>query len=81
VKIVEQGITKEVLQAPQHPYTKALLACRPAGKAKGERLPVVSDFIGGENNRQLATDNRQEIISNEQTDATTSSRNLKVEKI
>ncbi|MBP6024090.1 ABC transporter ATP-binding protein [Ferruginibacter sp.] len=45
-EIVEQGIAKEVLQSPQHVYTKALLACRPAGKLKGERLPVVSDFIG-----------------------------------
>jgi peptide/nickel transport system ATP-binding protein len=44
--IVEQGNTKEVLQNPQHAYTKALLACRPAGKTKGQRLPVVSDFIG-----------------------------------
>jgi peptide/nickel transport system ATP-binding protein len=45
-EIVEQGITKEVLRSPQHPYTKALLACRPAGKPKGVRLPVVSDFLG-----------------------------------
>ena len=45
-EIVEQGTTKEVLQSPQHPFTKALLACRPAGKPKGERLPVVSDFLG-----------------------------------
>lgn len=43
--IVEQGPAKEILLDPQHPYTKALLACRPAGKTKGERLPVVSDFI------------------------------------
>lgn len=44
-EIVEQGIAKEILQSPQHPYTKALLACRPAGKPKGKRLPVVSDFF------------------------------------
>lgn len=43
--IAEQGNAKEVLQSPQHEYTKALLACRPAGKEKGTRLPVVSDFI------------------------------------
>ncbi|NOT94653.1 MAG: ABC transporter ATP-binding protein [Ferruginibacter sp.] len=54
-EIVEQGITKDVLQAPQHPYTKALLACRPAGKAKGERLPVVSDFIGEESKKIIST--------------------------
>ena len=44
-EIVEQGYTKDILLNPQHPYTKALLACRPAGKAKGVRLPVVGDFI------------------------------------
>ena len=44
-EIVEQGFAKDILQAPQHPYTKALLACRPAGQPKGKRLPVVSDFI------------------------------------
>lgn len=43
--IVEQGNAKEILQTPQHAYTKALLACRPAGKDKNIRLPVVSDFI------------------------------------
>ncbi|MEP7109830.1 MAG: ABC transporter ATP-binding protein [Ferruginibacter sp.] len=44
-EIVEQGITSEVLQNPQHNYTKALMACRPAMHQKGERLPVVSDFL------------------------------------
>ena len=51
-EIVEQGLTKDVLQTPQHVYTKALLACRPAGKIKGERLPVVSDFIGIDSREQ-----------------------------
>jgi peptide/nickel transport system ATP-binding protein len=44
-EIVEQGVTAEVLQAPQHPYTKALLACRPAMHNRGDRLPIVADFI------------------------------------
>ncbi|MEO6548149.1 MAG: ABC transporter ATP-binding protein [Ferruginibacter sp.] len=44
-EIAEQGITKEVLQNPQHPYTKALMACRPAVHKRGQRLPVVSDFL------------------------------------
>ena len=44
-EIVEQGITKEVLQNPRHQYTKALMACRPAMHGRGERLPVVSDFL------------------------------------
>lgn len=44
-EIVEQGDAKNILQGPKHPYTKALLACRPAAQAKGKRLPVVSDFL------------------------------------
>ncbi len=44
-EIVEQGNTREVLQNPQQPYTKALMACRPAMHQRGERLPVVSDFM------------------------------------
>nr|WP_294904814.1 ABC transporter ATP-binding protein [uncultured Lacibacter sp.] len=47
--IVEQGSVHEIFQRPQHPYTKALLACRPALHPKGKRLPVVSDFLEVEN--------------------------------
>ena len=47
-EIVEQGSAKDILHAPRHPYTKALLSCRPAGQPKGKRLPVVSDFINQE---------------------------------
>lgn len=44
-QIVEQGTVHEIFNQPQHPYTKALLACRPALHPKGKRLPVVSDFL------------------------------------
>lgn len=44
-KIVEQGSVKEIFNNAQHPYTKALLACRPALHPKGKRLPTVSDFM------------------------------------
>ena len=44
-EIIEQGNTKDVLQNPQQPYTKALLACRPTIRKHGERLPIVSDFF------------------------------------
>lgn len=48
--IVEQGTTSELFHAPKHPYTKGLLACRPILHRKGERLPVVSDFLEGKTN-------------------------------
>ena len=48
-EIVEQNTVKEIFSNPQHSYTKALIACRPVNHPRGERLPVVSDFleIGG----------------------------------
>lgn len=45
--VVEQGPVREVLVNPSHPYTKALLACRPAMHPRNSRLPVVADFMGG----------------------------------
>ncbi|MBK8610567.1 MAG: ABC transporter ATP-binding protein [Chitinophagaceae bacterium] len=45
-EIVEQGHAKDILLSPKHPYTKALLACRPAGQPKGKPLPVAADFLG-----------------------------------
>ncbi|HEY5771132.1 MAG TPA: ABC transporter ATP-binding protein, partial [Chitinophagaceae bacterium] len=44
-QIVETSSIKEIFENPQHPYTKGLLACRPIFHKKGERLPVVSDFL------------------------------------
>jgi peptide/nickel transport system ATP-binding protein len=43
--LVEQGKASTILQSPQHPYTQALLACRPSKNNKGKKLPVVSDFL------------------------------------
>jgi peptide/nickel transport system ATP-binding protein len=43
--IVEQDTVQNIINHPQHAYTRALLACRPSLHRKGERLPVVGDFI------------------------------------
>lgn len=45
-EVVEQNSVRDIFQNPQHPYTKALLACRPVNHERGKRLPVVSDFMG-----------------------------------
>ncbi|MCC7524786.1 MAG: ABC transporter ATP-binding protein [Chitinophagaceae bacterium] len=44
-EIVEQDTTKNIFTTASHPYTKALLSCRPILHAKGKRLPLVSDFM------------------------------------
>ncbi len=46
-KVVEEGPVKELFRNPRHPYTRGLLNCRPALHVKGERLPVVSDYLEG----------------------------------
>jgi len=45
-EVVEFGTTKDIFLNPAHPYTKALLSCRPDANSKGKRLPVISDFLG-----------------------------------
>ncbi len=40
-KLVEQGPVKEILRAPQHPYTKALLDCIPRLGQKNKRLASI----------------------------------------
>ncbi|MBK0403574.1 ABC transporter ATP-binding protein [Adhaeribacter sp. BT258] len=43
--IVEQGNVLDIFTNPQHPYTKALLACRPKIITFQPVLPTVSDFM------------------------------------
>ncbi len=44
-KIVEYGETDQVLMNPQHPYTKALIACIPRLGDRRRRLPTIEDFM------------------------------------
>lgn len=51
-EIVEANTTTKLFTEPSHPYTKALLACRPVNHPRGKRLPVVSDFMQDESVKQ-----------------------------
>jgi ABC-type dipeptide/oligopeptide/nickel transport system ATPase component len=44
-RIVEAGLTQEVLKNPQHPYTQALIKCVPRLGQKQRRLQVI-DYAG-----------------------------------
>ncbi|MBU3677918.1 MAG: ABC transporter ATP-binding protein, partial [Chitinophagaceae bacterium] len=44
-EILEQGETKTILENPQHPYTKGLLACRPNTAIRVKHLSTLSQFM------------------------------------
>lgn len=52
-EIVEKGPASSIYHSPTHPYTRALLACRPSRYKKGERLPVVADILEGHTYKNL----------------------------
>jgi peptide/nickel transport system ATP-binding protein len=61
---MEYGATSAVLNNPVHPYTKALLACRPSPEHKGKQLPTVADFLEADKGRSdvVITDMPQQMI-------------------
>jgi peptide/nickel transport system ATP-binding protein len=44
-RLVEHGPILDVFERPRHPYTRALLACRPRLATRYTRLPSVADFM------------------------------------
>ncbi|GAC1423184.1 MAG: ABC transporter ATP-binding protein [Flavisolibacter sp.] len=44
-EIVELNDKENIFHHPTHPYTKALIACRPSNSQKGKVLPVIADFL------------------------------------
>ena len=44
-RLVEYAGVEQIFTAPQHPYTKGLLACRPRLDNPYRRLPTVADFM------------------------------------
>ena len=49
-KLVEKGSVSQIFTQPKHPYTKSLLACRPALDHNPARLLTVSDFMDEQGN-------------------------------
>ncbi|UAY55036.1 dipeptide ABC transporter ATP-binding protein [Arachidicoccus terrestris] len=60
-ELVEYGQAGNIISTPSHPYTRALLSCRPGLYKRGERLPVVSDFLNKEDGRAALHDRTADI--------------------
>ncbi|MEF9997412.1 MAG: ABC transporter ATP-binding protein, partial [Burkholderiaceae bacterium] len=45
--VQEEGEVEPIFETPAHPYTRALLACRPSVDERPRRLPVIDDFMNG----------------------------------
>jgi peptide/nickel transport system ATP-binding protein len=44
----EAGPVKTIFSAPQDPYTKALLSCRPSAERQGKRLLTIDDWMSAQ---------------------------------
>ena len=77
-EIVEQNVVSEIFNRPQHPYTKALLACRPVNHQKGERLPVVGDFMkSGVGSQRSEVGSQSELIPSKKSEIRAQTSDLK----
>lgn len=65
--IVEEGPVDTIFREAAHPYTQALIACRPALHPKGERLPTVADYLE-EGKDQSAVESRKSKVASSVTD-------------
>jgi peptide/nickel transport system ATP-binding protein len=78
-EMVEEGPVQSIFRDPAHPYTKALIACRPALHPKGERLPTVSDYLDTENGFEKPPVPANEVIHESKATPLIEVQNLSVE--
>ncbi len=69
-KVVESGDLPDTFAAPSHPYTKALLSCKPTKDNRGKLLPTVDkimkDTYVAEMRKKVSTDLEDVVISVDQ---------------
>jgi len=53
-QVLEAAPVARIFTDPQHPYTRALLACRPGLVPPGQRLQTVDDMLSGASATQVA---------------------------
>jgi len=59
-EVVEQETVKTLFTHPKHPYTRGLLACRPAPALHLKKLPVVADFMVSDQKKAVSIEKIRE---------------------
>jgi peptide/nickel transport system ATP-binding protein len=57
--IKEKGLVKQIFEKAEHPYTKALLSCRPSVDSRPKRLPVIDDFMSADGLKPVHKEQRK----------------------
>jgi len=57
-EIQEQGDAQQIFAHPSHPYTQALLHCRPSLDTRPQRLPVIDDMMQGDKKTDIVLPQR-----------------------
>ncbi len=76
--VMEYGPAAQVLQHPQHPYTRALIACKPSADKKGKPLPVVANYIEQEKRVEKAIEDPKIIVSSPDAASLIDVKNLRI---
>ncbi len=58
-EIQETGKAEQIFLQPKHPYTKALLQCRPSLDVRPLHLPVIEDFLNPQTKNEIVFKERQ----------------------
>ena len=53
--IQEQGEARQIFEHPAHPYTKALMLCRPPHEARPMRLLTIEDIVRNDTDHNTIT--------------------------
>jgi len=76
-EVREQNTTEKLFAAPQHPYTCALMACRPRLDVRPQRLPVIDDYLTATSDtNQLAAQPQRQRGTSPQDEIVLEVRNL-----
>jgi len=64
-EIVEKGNLSQIINHPEHSYTKGLIACRPSIHKKPKRLQTLDQFVGKQESKSIIQDDTKENVYNQ----------------